>query len=91
VPNQSPQLIAANPQRNAFLTEQRLPNYQLLQGNQLLTRGPFIRQKLNSGVPLTTIQACDTNENISSHLQTIKKTTRRREMSVARQSFETEE
>jgi len=56
----------------------------------MLGNVPFFRQKLGSEVPLTTIQACDTNENISSHLQTIKKTSRRREMSVARHSFETE-
>jgi hypothetical protein len=59
-------------------------------GSAMLGHAPFLRQKLGSEVPLTTIQACDTNENISSHLQTIKKTSRRREMSVARHSFETE-
>ena len=40
---------------------------------------------------LTTIQALDTHENISSHLCTIKKSSRRRDMSVARLSSETEQ
>ena len=51
----------------------------------------FNKQKAHSDHidHLTTIQACDTNENISSHLQTIKKTSRRREMSVVRCDTET--